>query len=321
MTPNQVVAYNVAKARALRGWTQEQAAEALAPYLGPRLSGRQLLGDRTLGLAGRPASRSSTPTSSSPSPEDSTFPSASSSPRRRPISTSASTPPTPASTASTRSSCSTRSSAGPTTCRPGSGSSWLTPPARRRRPGASTTKVNTRRRTWPNVSNRSGSCGRGRCSARRSARCPMRATCWNGCVVSAASAGRDGCVGRRLRRYSGPRRTSGSRYSSSNSVVSSTRPPGVPTGLGRDPTTSAIISARRRAIRSAQRGVGLDRIAQLPEVPHVHEALPGMTIVLMGLSAPGSPRPALRPRGERPGPCRRRSARRSFRDRDRPAPG
>jgi hypothetical protein len=31
MTPNQVVAYNVAKARALRGWTQEQAAEALAP--------------------------------------------------------------------------------------------------------------------------------------------------------------------------------------------------------------------------------------------------------------------------------------------------
>jgi transcriptional regulator with XRE-family HTH domain len=39
MTPNQVVAYNVARARALRGWTQEQAAEALAPYLGTRLSG------------------------------------------------------------------------------------------------------------------------------------------------------------------------------------------------------------------------------------------------------------------------------------------
>jgi hypothetical protein len=38
MTPNQVVAYNVAKARALRGWTQEQAAEALEPYLGTRLS-------------------------------------------------------------------------------------------------------------------------------------------------------------------------------------------------------------------------------------------------------------------------------------------
>ena len=38
MTPNQIVAYNVAKARALRGWTQEQAAEALAPYLGARLS-------------------------------------------------------------------------------------------------------------------------------------------------------------------------------------------------------------------------------------------------------------------------------------------
>lgn len=39
MTPNQVVAYNVIKARALRGWTQEQAAEALAPYLGAKLSG------------------------------------------------------------------------------------------------------------------------------------------------------------------------------------------------------------------------------------------------------------------------------------------
>ena len=39
MTPNQVVAYNVAKARALRGWTQEQAADALAPYLGAKLSG------------------------------------------------------------------------------------------------------------------------------------------------------------------------------------------------------------------------------------------------------------------------------------------
>ncbi len=38
MSPNQVVAYNVAKARALRGWTQEQAAEELA-YLGARLSG------------------------------------------------------------------------------------------------------------------------------------------------------------------------------------------------------------------------------------------------------------------------------------------
>jgi transcriptional regulator with XRE-family HTH domain len=39
MTANQVVAYNVIKARALRGWTQEQAAEALAPYLGAKLSG------------------------------------------------------------------------------------------------------------------------------------------------------------------------------------------------------------------------------------------------------------------------------------------
>ncbi|MFN2503812.1 MAG: hypothetical protein ABR540_06200, partial [Acidimicrobiales bacterium] len=39
MTANQVVAYNVIKARALRGWTQEQAAETLAPYLGVKLSG------------------------------------------------------------------------------------------------------------------------------------------------------------------------------------------------------------------------------------------------------------------------------------------
>jgi transcriptional regulator with XRE-family HTH domain len=38
-TPNQIVAFNVSRARLLRGWTQEQAAEALAPYLGARLSG------------------------------------------------------------------------------------------------------------------------------------------------------------------------------------------------------------------------------------------------------------------------------------------
>jgi len=39
MTPNQIVAYNVARARGLRGWTQEKASEVLAPYLGARLSG------------------------------------------------------------------------------------------------------------------------------------------------------------------------------------------------------------------------------------------------------------------------------------------
>ncbi len=38
MSTNQIVAYNVAKARAIRGWTQEQAAEELAPYLGAKLS-------------------------------------------------------------------------------------------------------------------------------------------------------------------------------------------------------------------------------------------------------------------------------------------
>jgi hypothetical protein len=34
LTPNQVVAYNLVRARLLRSWTQKQAAEALAPYLG-----------------------------------------------------------------------------------------------------------------------------------------------------------------------------------------------------------------------------------------------------------------------------------------------
>src|SRR5918996_6100776 len=33
-TPNQVVAYNLARARQLRGWTQEEAAAALEPWLG-----------------------------------------------------------------------------------------------------------------------------------------------------------------------------------------------------------------------------------------------------------------------------------------------
>ncbi len=38
MTANQVVAYNMVKARALRGWTQERVGEELAPYLGVKLS-------------------------------------------------------------------------------------------------------------------------------------------------------------------------------------------------------------------------------------------------------------------------------------------
>lgn len=37
-TPNQLVAHNIAKARLLRGLTQDQAAEACEPYLGKRLS-------------------------------------------------------------------------------------------------------------------------------------------------------------------------------------------------------------------------------------------------------------------------------------------
>jgi transcriptional regulator with XRE-family HTH domain len=38
MGPNQVVAWNLARARELRGWTQDEAAEALAPYIGTRWS-------------------------------------------------------------------------------------------------------------------------------------------------------------------------------------------------------------------------------------------------------------------------------------------
>lgn len=38
LTPNQVVAYNLAMARDQKGWTQDQAAEALEPYLGVRWS-------------------------------------------------------------------------------------------------------------------------------------------------------------------------------------------------------------------------------------------------------------------------------------------
>ena len=38
LTPNQVVAYNLAQARLLKGWTQDQATEALEPFLGSRWS-------------------------------------------------------------------------------------------------------------------------------------------------------------------------------------------------------------------------------------------------------------------------------------------
>ena len=38
LTPNQVVAYNLAQARGLREWTQDEAAAALEPYLGVRWS-------------------------------------------------------------------------------------------------------------------------------------------------------------------------------------------------------------------------------------------------------------------------------------------
>jgi transcriptional regulator with XRE-family HTH domain len=38
MTPNEVVSWNVLRARALRGWTQEEAAQRLEPYIGARWS-------------------------------------------------------------------------------------------------------------------------------------------------------------------------------------------------------------------------------------------------------------------------------------------
>lgn len=37
-TPNQLVAYNLRRARELRGWTQDQAAKAIEPHLGERWS-------------------------------------------------------------------------------------------------------------------------------------------------------------------------------------------------------------------------------------------------------------------------------------------
>jgi hypothetical protein len=38
LTPNQVVAFNLAQARQLRGWTQQQAIDALEPHLGTKWS-------------------------------------------------------------------------------------------------------------------------------------------------------------------------------------------------------------------------------------------------------------------------------------------
>ena len=38
LTPNQVIAYNLAQARLLKSWTQDQACEALEPHLGARWS-------------------------------------------------------------------------------------------------------------------------------------------------------------------------------------------------------------------------------------------------------------------------------------------
>jgi len=53
-TANQIVAFNVAKARLLRGWTQEEAAKAIAPYLGTLLSGASFSAIERSVDAGRP---------------------------------------------------------------------------------------------------------------------------------------------------------------------------------------------------------------------------------------------------------------------------
>jgi transcriptional regulator with XRE-family HTH domain len=52
--PNQIVAFNIAKARQLRGWTQEEAAEQLAPYLGVRMSAASFSASERSVDAGRP---------------------------------------------------------------------------------------------------------------------------------------------------------------------------------------------------------------------------------------------------------------------------
>jgi transcriptional regulator with XRE-family HTH domain len=53
MTANQVVSYRLREARRLRGWTQDQAAEHLAPYLGVRWSAASFSGAEGGAHAGR----------------------------------------------------------------------------------------------------------------------------------------------------------------------------------------------------------------------------------------------------------------------------
>ncbi|HUP70933.1 MAG TPA: helix-turn-helix transcriptional regulator [Acidimicrobiales bacterium] len=52
LSPNQVVAYNLARARELKGWTQDQTAEALEPYLGV-LCSKASLSQAERSVAGR----------------------------------------------------------------------------------------------------------------------------------------------------------------------------------------------------------------------------------------------------------------------------
>ena len=176
MTPNQIVAHNVARARALRGWTQEQAAEALAPYLGAKLSGasfsalersawkvepdQTVLRRRTLGAVPRlrPAHR----VLLHPAPARPPMP--------------ASTHPTPAGKDSTPSSCSTPSSAHPKTASTGNRTCSTTRPAPRPLRRANARSPASPRPTWPTGSDRSATRDRKLCFAKRSATSPTPAT-------------------------------------------------------------------------------------------------------------------------------------------------
>ena len=52
LTPNQIVAYNLAQARVMKGWTQEQAAEELELYLGVRWSKASFSSERSTAMIG-----------------------------------------------------------------------------------------------------------------------------------------------------------------------------------------------------------------------------------------------------------------------------
>ena len=64
LTPNQVVAWNLRRARQLRGWTQDEAAARLEPYLGERWSKAIFSSRNALAKRARVGFVSSPPTTS-----------------------------------------------------------------------------------------------------------------------------------------------------------------------------------------------------------------------------------------------------------------